>query len=593
MREGEPGTTSFRYNSYNPGSLRLIAREPLLFPESPMIDIIEWSNLKLETNPTNTRCLPRYAAISHVWKSSDEVNRIASEVNRPIQITIEDGRSAHEISWHGLIQAATAAKFWNCDYIWLDLLCVNQLASDDKCRQVQIMPEIYKNATAVLVMFGGCAAAQGLECPSEWINRAWTLQESTLNMNTFALVDIKNIPHMETHDRCTIANVSAKIERRPGNIGILNLPQLLKIDIEEPLGLIQYDQSPEDFWPVCDFKVKCFGNNPLAVRALNIVFHGLHSERTNAEIMHSAAWMSLWMRTSSKPQDMIFSIMHLLGVEIQVDYRRTVENLYFELVDKCLSTPAWLSVAPLVDIIPGSGLVPALPTFSPQALPTYSTHLPRKLGSSGLIDNGQLLYATEIVLHSTSSATGFEVCGTIMNVHTPRESGNLGMLNDESVLLSFSTAEGHFGSNCFVIKQIGKLAVFVGQTWQENNSTDENEVSIIFIDQVCGDWEKVGQGIVTLSPIEKSRLCETKRRHLQVGKDKASSEMKPCDCWAGKKKGQFRFVDQRLPGKEDHGTEGKRTESRVKETGNASPLSVTELSERMVSGQGSTIQGTV
>src|SRR5436305_13691003 len=180
--------TSFHYSSYEPGSLRLIAREPLLFVNGPMVDIIEWKNLKLETDPTNTRCRPSYAAISHVWKSSDEVDRIASAVNRPLQITIDDDGSTHEISWHGLIQAATAAKFLNCDYIWLDLLCLNQLALDDKCRQVQIMPEIYKNATAVLVMFGGGAAAQGLECSSDWINRAWTLQESTLNMNTFALV---------------------------------------------------------------------------------------------------------------------------------------------------------------------------------------------------------------------------------------------------------------------------------------------------------------------------------------------------------------------------------------------------------------------
>ena len=100
MREGESGTTSFRYGSYNPGSLRLIAREPLLFPESPMIEIIEWSNLKLETNPTNTRYRLNYAAISHVWKSSHDVNRIASEVNRPIRITIEDG-SAHETGGGG------------------------------------------------------------------------------------------------------------------------------------------------------------------------------------------------------------------------------------------------------------------------------------------------------------------------------------------------------------------------------------------------------------------------------------------------------------------------------------------------------------
>ncbi|KAF3070147.1 hypothetical protein CFAM422_007004 [Trichoderma lentiforme] len=49
------------------------------------------------------------------------------------------------------------------------------------------MGNIYKNATAVIVMPGGVSAAQDFGIETEWATRAWTVQEAALCPNTYVL----------------------------------------------------------------------------------------------------------------------------------------------------------------------------------------------------------------------------------------------------------------------------------------------------------------------------------------------------------------------------------------------------------------------
>jgi hypothetical protein len=120
----------------------------------------------------------KLSCISHVWEASLEVQRISRLVNRPLSIYLSESEPSHEISWHGLTQAACAAKWAVCDWLWLDLLCLNQANKGDKTLQVKKMFQIYFSARATLVMFGGVAAAQAIDKYSSWIDRAWTLQEA-------------------------------------------------------------------------------------------------------------------------------------------------------------------------------------------------------------------------------------------------------------------------------------------------------------------------------------------------------------------------------------------------------------------------------
>ena len=102
--------------------------------------------------------LPMYTIISHIWDPSEKIIRISRLVNRSLDIDIGSDK-AHTISWHGLIQAATAAKYFECQYLWLDLLCIDQRSVMDRKLQIKNMTNVYRLSDITLVMFEGVAAA--------------------------------------------------------------------------------------------------------------------------------------------------------------------------------------------------------------------------------------------------------------------------------------------------------------------------------------------------------------------------------------------------------------------------------------------------
>jgi Heterokaryon incompatibility protein (HET) len=529
--------TPFRYPNYDAGALRLIDIESLLRPD-PAIDIIECRNLKLHENPSLTKFRPRYAAISHVWKASEEVKRLSSLSNRPFRIDIKNHSEQYSASWHGLIQAATAGRNWSCQYLWLDLLCVHQLADDDKRLQIENMSKIYKNATIVLIMFGGCAAAQGLNHPSQWMERAWTLQESTVNKNTFGLIDMQDIELIEGHTECTIASVGATIRRLTEDItlGLIHIRELLKVNPREPLGRIMYHGVPVERSQDCGWSVECLGKNPRAIKTMEIIFDGINKEGRGPDdcLLRSAVWANIWMRTSTKRHDIVFSLMHLLGVlDLAADYRRPFEQLFLDLVHRSSAIPVLLAIAPRLEVTDTS-LLPTLPQFTPNEPPFYSENEP---ASDFLIDPDYFTARMSIVVHSEHPEP-FILCGTMLNISPcPGEflaTGPGCIIRD---LQFWTPMDPFFPRRCIVYGEFGEIALIVGQH-REKNLACQNyslcDVSIIFLDKSRhGVWNKVGQGILEIQECEKELLTNVnRRRHIEVGTNKT----KPCTCWDGKKK---------------------------------------------------------
>src|SRR5262249_39819059 len=162
------------------------------------------------------------------------------------------------------------------------------------------------------------------------------------NKDTYGLIDMNTIPQFETQKTCTIASVGANIERLKDGVGLVELRELLKVDINQPMGWISFPGQPEQYSKWCGSLIKCFANNPRAVQTLRIVFDGINHDGSEDEaIVKSAVWSSIWMRTSERPQDMVFSLMHLLGVDITVNYNRSLEDLFLELVHKSTKIPVW------------------------------------------------------------------------------------------------------------------------------------------------------------------------------------------------------------------------------------------------------------
>lgn len=367
--------------------------------------------------------LPMYAAISHIWDPSEEVKRISRMANRPLNIDIGSDRP-HTISWHGLIQAAIAAKYFKCQYLWLDLLCLDQRSAIDKKRQIEKMADVYALSEITLVMFGGVAAAQAIDKEALWIDRAWTLQEAVIASghgiieNRYGLV--------EWHLPGSAFASGIKFTRLDGNLAVVPLHQLLQCGCENPLGSASLYDVPGRSGPneiELNSSVKCLGKHQKAISALEGIMVSL-MERDDS---HDAPlWRALWMRTSTKQQDLLFSSMGLFGREfkLEVDYGRPFLHIFQDVINQTIRNgiePAWLCIGHKVPVYPTSGLVPVVPTFTPHVGPTYSIDGKQIPAADLLCDCCQNI-EFDLKL-KPSSDTGHVVCSRLWDVvwHTEPE----------------------------------------------------------------------------------------------------------------------------------------------------------------------------
>jgi len=511
--------------SHTSGALRLLSVDTLLRGDHSSIDIYEWSNIDWHY-PTPQ--LPEYAAISHVWEQSEEVTEICKRVNEPLHINVGD--RIHTISWYGLRQAATAAKFLHCRYFWLDFLCINQLSNEDKKIQIKNMGHIYENASSVLVMFGGVGAAASIDKYSSWINRAWTLQEATLCKQTYGLINW-TMGKSFAVDGLSQAN----FDMLDGNMAIVPLPSLLQIRMRRPIGQgATYTRNAADGVITYDGRlslactVDCLGNDDEAANALGVVTFS-----TQPHMKYSGAWRSMWLRTSTKPQDMVFSMMHIINVSIEVDYSRTRDDLLFELVAKSQNHPAWLIIGNNLPVNPRSGLIPQWPVFDANSIPVYLID-GKSYSASSLVDGNRGYGVFDIVIRSTSNIDGHSICARLLEVKscTPMlDTSRMVPIGRGASIreLSVSSSKHNFKARCDVHGQITSHAIVIGSTkWYSFPSTSprvHRHTVLYFISKTSeGIWQTFGTGsfmqtMTEMSPVEK--------KHVQLG---GSGEVPISEC---------------------------------------------------------------
>ena len=84
---------------------------------------------------------------------------------------------------------------------------------------------------------------------------------------------------------------------------------------------------------------------------MKAIYEGLHGDDFfDKPRLPAAAWTAMLLRTSTKRHDMIFSMMHLLGTQVPVDYKQSPDDLLLELVRRSRCFPTWMLDLP---IIPG------------------------------------------------------------------------------------------------------------------------------------------------------------------------------------------------------------------------------------------------
>lgn len=611
LRCAEKDNTTWTYGEQGTcGAFRLVSVAELLDPKDPRIHLTEWHDLGFPRDGIRLELgdppdMPRYCALSHVWQPSEDAAEISERANRPLLIEVGEAK-LHKISWLGLIQAATAAKSLYCEYLWLDLLCLNQRSHEDKVLQIKNMSRVYSNAMAVVVMVGGVVAAQSMGKPSSWIHRAWTFQEATLCFQPWVLLQW-NLPGSFQ----ILGGLS--ISKLKGNVALVRLSELLELTPGQSLEPGTLTVKGREIEYELNFPFCCLGTDRTAMIALepglrtpksqsysssssthsthygddvsdngpwedipeddsdggsgrsvgggnqspndgsNNESKGDHGDEYDSEpkekwayyqpiggpefqpveILHIAAWRSMWLRTSTKPQDLVFSVMHFLGAFIEVDYKRPLNDLIFELTEKS-PIPAWLAIGYDIPVNPKSGLIPILPTFAPNSVPNYVINGKTRLAS-------ELVYADyycgkfDVVIKSSSMVDGHTICAQLFDIHhsSPlRKDEKDSSFHVSELCLSCPTYE--FNADCKFKGNMGDVVMIVGptQTRREVNNYEWSGMPFVHLLSKNGKgvWIKTGAGTLD-EPVFKRKdyLMNVVRRHLRVGGG-PGAEMVECDC---------------------------------------------------------------
>ena len=324
----------------SPGAFRAFSVADLQ-RSPPVITLTEWTDLCYENKQVNVAAnYPNYAAISHVWQSSKETADISREKNRPLWIAIDGEPRTHEITWHGLVEAANAAEELKCEYLWLDLLCIDQVkrvqGGRDKPPQIANMANIYKYALHVICMLGGVSAVQSVSAVSPWADRAWTLQEAILNNRTWAYAAwkddglVRRSPNWSPGVALPVRKETRKylipLEFLSGEATDKDMISPMGIEcgwynVHCLDGVMNRSGSDPKF-----FQASTDGSSP--VRA--ILFH---IRRGGADRL-VGAWIAMFLRTSTRPVDIVYSVIGIFNVEIDYDEDRGLQGLYNELACK-------------------------------------------------------------------------------------------------------------------------------------------------------------------------------------------------------------------------------------------------------------------
>ncbi|KIW66158.1 hypothetical protein PV04_08359 [Phialophora macrospora] len=693
LRNPENERTAWSYEGRAAdGLFRLISVEALLRKDNPELVLTEWSGLDFPRDgldeyhhakpPPN---MPRYCTISHVWQPSEDTARRSKQANRPLTVELRNGQS-HTISWLGLEQAATAAKYSRCEYLWLDLLSIDQTSPKDKALQITNMAKIFSNALATLIMVGGVHAAQSVDRPSAYMQRSWTFQEAILGPNAHLLL------HWDHPDSWVADDVNLSFDILSGSIALVRLDELVgsgpfvgrkfgagqlyspetglsyrsyrlrqdfnclgldqtaltslavslrqplsdfgfgsRLEVEsgtyadnetdtnsdtssdpenaldaqsEALDTVDHQSEDMDCGNALEHETTSIGGNYLPAGHNVVAYYLQHwnaplsssedfidemgldhmverlstdatdadsddepemegykgesilpfkelplSEQTGAYFdihydhpssgvgVAQAAWRNIWLRTSTEPQDLIFSMMHVLGVVVGVDYKRSAKDLLFELIDKS-PIPGWMTVSYDIPVYPESGLVPSLPTFTSHFMPAYAID-GKFRPASELICSEFCCERFDVVVKPSGSAQhGHLVCARLFEVQASRP------LRVDKKDPSFSNVELHlssplhrFVSTCKYKGRPGPVVMIVGPAKDLQRDPRHGDGTWIgtpvvhFLNQTeRGVWKKTGTGFLDV-PVFRSKyfLMDAVRRHLHIGGDQ-EAVITECDC---------------------------------------------------------------
>lgn len=512
----------------------------------PKIKLFEWKELAQYGTAANLqKNYPAYAAISHVWNQSDEVIALAKSVDRWLRIGLDNG--SHSISWHGLREAADAASQLKCTYIWLDFTCIDQVAKNndgqtpgDKDLQIANIANIYKFARAVIVMVGGVSAVQRVDKPSAWMDRAWTLQESTIcKKSTWVYVTWPGVYAFKVNP-----GTAAEVDYKFKTVGPSSASKVLikLLDLLQMPDLVKSITNPPDLKLPVEFQVRCLDgaaderSRSTARTALLAIIRA----RTPAQ-KKAGVWRSMLLRTSSRDIDIVYSVQVLLGIDVDpYGKRRGLQSLINDaaLKSAVMGAPAWLGVGDMGgSIVPyesTSRLIPGKATYQEQNLPYYD--LPdAKWQADEVIDSESYISSWSIRFPTVSLP--HIVCAYMLRITKKvRAPWKVPKSKPRQQRCSLEFDYGGRAGDCWFRGKMAGYAAIVGTigSFSPSRSKYDGFYHILFVswDSTNYRWNVDGNGALKLKPKSGDKLPKHKW-HFMVGRGAhLTTNRWPCDCYS-------------------------------------------------------------
>ena len=312
----------------------------------------------------------KYSAISYIWKG----RKPKTPIKPPLGWIIIDGADgADPICIDVLRLACLTSLRLGCDLMWIDGFCIIQGNETDRAWQIQHMYDIYKSCTECIIIPGGLSRLVPLTEETNWIHRAWTLQEALAPPSAHCLFSWSG-------GVCNFqSNFYVSIQEIESMAAIAEMKGLLEMSLKprfsiQKLGPNSDIISEED----SDFEIVIFGNRGEQFSQIGALIGAL--DLRGQEGMANAIWRSSFMRTAKFPRDMVFSIMGLLGITLDASKYKEPDripatiDLMRAILDKG-GRAEWLGIATRIENNPELSTIPVFPKYGPSGravVPTKS-----------------------------------------------------------------------------------------------------------------------------------------------------------------------------------------------------------------------------
>ncbi|KZT10203.1 uncharacterized protein LAESUDRAFT_722381 [Laetiporus sulphureus 93-53] len=233
-------------------------------------------------------------------------------------------------------------------YIWLDRLCLMQTSRDDKAWQIARMHNVYRLCEICIILPGGIQRLVGLDEETAWIHRAWTLQEVLLPKQAVVLYAWKLGSGSWEYPSPTECVVTEVIPEQSAVSPVVDV-------LEASIGSLCYGRFArgDDLWtrwPAIFRSTVSKGESTARAGLAQVISLLASLDLVDDDAREQAVWRCALMRTSSRPVDMVFSIMGLFGVELDArafgkDDRLGATIALAQRILKKGGTSSWLAVS--------------------------------------------------------------------------------------------------------------------------------------------------------------------------------------------------------------------------------------------------------